>query len=235
MSLLGIFHYITGIGDSLMSGEHVDNGNYIDSYDYSWLSYLCRRLNSKCKLYSHGGASAKSWLDTYGKQLVESRDNCPCYFICLGTNDFIQKYNIGSVNDKPEANTFSGYYKLIIDMIKNKNPYAYIFACSMYEPETDTNESGLTKGDYNKAIKNICNNYQLTYYLDFINQGECILGEPDITMNGHYNTIGYYKVSYAFEKAAEKIIEENINDFKKAGLFDSFALQYEYLKKNINI
>lgn len=234
MGLLGLFPYITGIGDSLMSGEHVtDNGNYIDSFDYAWLTYLCRRLGSKCRIFSHGGATAKTWYETYGRKLFESRDKCPCYFICLGSNDHNQKFAIGTPNDSPDDNTFSGWYKNILDTIKANNPYAYIFACSMYEPETDTNEIGLTRGDYNKAVKELCKNYKFTYYLDFINQGESVLRTPEITMNGHYNTIGYYQVSFAFEKAADRIIEENIEDFKKAGLYDSFAVQYDHIKNNL--
>lgn len=233
MDLLGIFPYITGIGDSLMSGEHVtDQFDYCDSFDYAWLSYICRRNGAKCRIFSHGGATAKSWVETYGRKLYESRDKCPCYFIALGSNDHHQKFLIGSPDDKPEDNTYMGWYKNILDLIKTNNPYAYIFACSMYEPESDTNEIGLTRGDYNKAVKELCKKYDHTYYLDFINQGEAILREPDITLNGHYNTIGYYKASFAFEKAANKIIEDNIEDFKKAGLYDSFAAQYNHISKN---
>ncbi|MBQ0105091.1 MAG: SGNH/GDSL hydrolase family protein [Armatimonadetes bacterium] len=234
MNLLNIFPYITGIGDSLMSGEVVtDKFDYIDSFDYAWLTYLCRRINAKCDILSYGGATCESWLASYSRKLYESRTKCPCYFICLGSNDFGQNYKIGTVNDKQEDKTYMGYYKTILDLLKGQNPYAYIFCCSMYNPEEDKNENGDTRGDFNKAVKSLTELYDQTYYLDFINQGEYILGEPDITLNGHYNTIGYYKVSFAFEKAANKVIEENIDDFKKAGLYDSFAVQYDHIRKNI--
>lgn len=234
MGLLDIFSHITGIGDSLMSGEHVtDNMDYLDNYDYAWLTYLCRRTGAKCTIYSRGGLTTKSWLDIYGFEVCKNTDKCPCYFIALGTNDFNCQIPVGSLDDKIGAETYIGYYKQILETIKGNNPYAICFLCSQYWDENTKQENGkYSAKDYNDAVRAIADIYENCFYLDYINNHEAILGEPEITLNGHYNTIGYYKASLAFEKCANKIIEENIEAFKKIGLFNSFGTLYDHIKKN---
>ena len=233
MSLIQIFPHITGVGDSLMSGEHVtDKMDFLDNYEYAWLAYMCRRNGIKYTIKSYGGCTCESWLNSFNRETYQQIERCPCYFICLGSNDFGCCYDLGTINDDCNSKTYMSYYKTIVECIRTTNPYAYLFLCSMYSPEEDKNEKGVTRGDFNRAVKEIADHYERAYYLDFIGQGEAILGEEEITLNGHYNTIGYYKASLAFEKAANKIIEENLEDFKKVGLYHSFGYKYPGIREN---
>ncbi len=230
MGLLNIFPHITGIGDSLMAGYHIDNVYAIDNPIFSWLQYICNRNGIKLTNLSRGGLTAKSWIDIYSYFIMQ--ESCPCYIIGLDGNDWEQNYIIGSIEDDLKANTFIGYYKEIINIILNHNPYAIIFCLSTYYNMTDKNKNGDTLQDFSKAKEEITKLYKNTYFVDFYRKSKFTMPNSGFDGQNHYDTLGYYKISEDIEEYLSEIIKNNIDDFKKIGLYNSFGIKYENIKNN---
>ena len=220
MNLLNMFPRIVGIGDSLMSGElSPDQCVYIDRWEFSWLACLCRRCGATPNILSMGGLTVETWLNLFRHFHNNDPVKYPLYFICLGSNDFGGlEMPIGSIDDKEDAKTYIGWYKAIIDMIKGKSEKSIILCCSMYNNESDKNSKGMTRGDYNKAVKSITELYDRCYYLDFINNTENCLSDTKDQSFGHYDSVGYYKVALDMERLANKILSEHIDDLRMIGL-----------------
>lgn len=213
INYIGLFHRIGGIGDSLMSGEiaYYDEtegkGKYIDRYESSWLSNICRRNGLEKVHYSQGGMTVKAWLNGNQKTTFEADKVCNAYFIALGTNDLSQDYPIGNINDVSGTNSFVGYYKQIIDVVKAHAPNCCIFLMSLYNTGN--------QNAYSSIISQIANLYDNCYYVDFINNTEIYTTTGGEYSNyGHFTTLGYMIVSYTIEHLVNKIVKENLNDFK---------------------
>ncbi len=212
---------IGGIGDSLMSGELVRYNNsteqleYKDYYEMSWLSNLCRDTGSECVHYSRGGLTTKTWLENYLDSLKNEENKPSAYYIALGTNDqWRLEGGLGVESDCGTDNeTFYGLYSKIINEIKQCNPKAKIFCCSLYFKDE------MVEG-FNEAIKYMSDLYNC-YYVDFVGQyGDLYTGSnSNIYIDGgHFNTFGYIRVGKHILDITNSIIEENLSDFKFIGM-----------------
>lgn len=242
MELLRLFPKIAMIGDSLSSGEivedddralgvlfggvHPERGTVdegpacVDVYEGSWLSHICRRIGAKARHYTRGGLTAKQWLEWFNYFMVLDKEKYPCYFIALGSNDFYSSWKIGTPDDTIGEETFSGYYSEIIKSIRKVNPHAIIFCLSLYHRYTERiNQNGDNPQDFNRAIKDISDNYEKCYYLDFANTSENVLESSEYERRGHYDSIGYLAVSYEIEALANKALEENKDDLRDVSLY----------------
>ena len=213
-----IFHKIAGIGDSLMSGEigthrPGEPTRWLDCYNYSWLSNLCRITGAEAVHYSSGGRTVKSWLSGFLDKMKAETVKPSAYFIALGTND--RSYvTLGTEADcDTDAETFYGMYSKIIKEVKTFNPNATIFCCSLYFSPSD---SGTIQ--YCDAIKYMANKYGC-YYIDFLNahpeysQDGNVIREKFVA-NGHFTTHGYVRVGHEMLQLVNEVIYNNSEDFK---------------------
>lgn len=211
---LKIFHKIGVIGDSLSSGEQefVDSDglhHYLDLYDYSWLSTICRATGSRCAHYSEGGLTTESWYNgRFHGYLENEPEKCTAYFIALCTNDFLNKsYPIGTIEDCGTDNrTFFAFYSKIIELVKSVQPNAKLFLISAYF-------RGKDEEIYSAAIKELADKYKNCYYIDLIGLGSD-LGEDERFMGvTHFNTLGYVRVAKEIATITNKVILDNWKDF----------------------
>ena len=211
-----LFHRIGGIGDSLMSGELAyrdDQGvaHYDDKYDFSWLSNIARSTGATYEHYSIGGMTSKDWMaDKSGlKTKLNNDTKCSAYFIGLLTNDANKNYSVGNITDEAGTDTFVGQFKSIIDLVRTKNPYATLFLVSSYS-------SDVYYKSYSDMVKNISALYNNCYFIDLINNSDLLLnnGEDFVSM-GHFNALGYVKLSENIKDIANKEIAKNPSDILK--------------------
>lgn len=205
-----MLHNIGIVGDSLSSGEIAyadDSGeHYIDCYNYSWLSNICKVTGATSKHYSEGGMTTKKWISSNYKTKLEADDPQNAYYIALGTNDRKQNYPLGSASDASGTDSFVGYYKQIIDIVRSHAPNACIFLVSLY---SDTNETYTT---YSNMISQIADLYANCWYVDFIGNTTIRTtdGSTNYTNYGHFLTAGYIVVADTIHKLTNKILEENL-------------------------
>lgn len=214
VNYIPMFRNIGIVGDSLSSGEIAytdDDGNhYIDRYDSSWLSIIGRNNGISVKHYSQGGMTTKAWLENAGelknKLLNDNVNNA--YFIALATNDISETYPLGNLSDTKDANSFVGYFKNIIDVIKTKAPNSVIFLMPTYA-------DGEKGKQYSNMISQIAGLYDYCFYIDFVNNTDIYTGTGGVWSNlGHFTSLGYVKVAKTIEKLINKIVDENKEYFK---------------------
>ena len=209
-----MFPKMVGIGDSLMSGEHeTSQPKWVDKYEYSWLSQICRRCGSKVTHYSKGGLTAKSWLEEYGSAFKKDKDTYPVVFIALGTNDMAQNYTPGTINDTED--TFASYYKKIIKIVRDKNPHCIIFLCSLYYDNYERNTA-----KFNNTIIEISQQYKLCYYIDISNRCKYNMTKTEYKSESHFNTLGYYFISFEIQNLANEQLCNNYKDIEMIGLYN---------------
>ena len=213
-----MFHKIAGIGDSLMSGEIVvwndstQSKEYIDCYNYSWLSNLCKNTGSKAVHYSKGGRTAETWLSEFLVDMKSEVEKPSAYFIALGTNDSNRGVTLGDEDDcGTNNNTFYGLYSRIIEEVMAFNPNATIFCMSLYFNEGDRSVS------FSDAIKKIAKRYGC-YYVDFLNAHPEYSNDPSVKNDyvavGHFTTLGYIRVADNILELVNDILRENARDFR---------------------
>lgn len=100
-----IFRTIACIGDSLSSGEFESvkfdgTKEYHDFFEYSWGQFLARSCGNVVYNFSHGGITAKEYMESYADKMGfwDRNKLAQAYIIALGVND-IAKGEIGSVSD----------------------------------------------------------------------------------------------------------------------------------------
>ena len=213
-----IFHKIAGIGDSLMSGEigiyntETQSTTWIDCYNYSWLSNLCKNIGAQAVHYSSGGRTTKTWLKDYLDIMKAETEKPSAYFIALGTND-TNYVELGTEEDcDTDAETFYGMYSKIINEVKNFNPNASIFCFSLYY-----NPNYEEVINYCSAIRYMADKYGC-YYIDFINAHPeySVSGEirNKFVASGHFTTHGYVRLGQEMLKLVNEAIYNDSEDFK---------------------
>lgn len=213
-----MFHKIAGIGDSLMSGEIVmwndekQAYDYIDCYNYSWLSNLCRDIGAEAVHYSRGGRTTKTWLNEYLDVMKSETEKPSAYFIGLGTNDSNRNVVLGEESDCGTLNdTFYGNYSRIIDEIKGFNPDAVIFCLSLYFVESDRSVL------FSDAIRRIAE-LKNCYYVDFLNSHSEYSSDDKVrskyVYRGHFTTLGYIRVGEEILELTNSMIDENAADLR---------------------
>ena len=223
-----IFHKIAGIGDSLMSGELAfyseseQTNKFIDLHKYSWLSNLCKNIGAEATHYSSGGKSTKSWLEEKLNDMKSESVLPSAYYIGLGTNDASDvdgspRVPLGTIADcDTNKQTFYGYYSRIIKEVKEFNPHAKIFCCSLYY----TIDYNLEKTqNYCRAISEMCDKYGC-YYIDFFSKyGEFYSRNDNVFMSvGHFTSPGYVRVGKEIQQLTNEVISGNQTDFMFVGL-----------------
>ena len=215
-----MFSRLAVIGDSLSSGELVyknESGEWIyeDRYGNSWLSYLAREYGASARThYAAGGMTCKRWLDDYtAKFNLDAPFNA--YFIALGTNDAYKKpYELGTIDDAVGSNTFAGYYKQIVELVRAKAPNAVIFCVSNY--------SGNKESQYNQMIQSISELYDGCFYVDLVNKGDLSLADGGVFVSGsHFTTLGYIRIARNIAHLVNEIVVENGEWFKFFALNNS--------------
>lgn len=217
INFMTIFHKLGVIGDSLASGEIVRNDEYIDRYEFSWLSNIARRNGLKCEHYSKGGMTAKNWLNNTGSLYDKFQNDdelASAIFIALGTNDISADYSVGNSTDTAGSNSFCGYVKKIIETVRTKNPNCVIFMVSLYSL-TDTSKI------YSNAIRDLSKLYELCYFVNYADNSNGVVTEStdwNISRYGHFTTTSYVVVSNIIEKLCNDIVNINQNTFGYFGL-----------------
>lgn len=243
MELLRLFPRIAMVGDSLASGEIVDNDERAlgvlyggvhpdrgvvnegpachDLYESSWCSHICRRINAQSKHFTKGGITAKGWLEYINYYMAIDKIKYPLFFVALGANDFNCGFKLGTSKDTLKSDTFAGYYNEVIKSIKTINPHAVVLCLSMYydDDESAPNALGDKRSDYSNMIKQITTNYEKVYYLDFAHECENVLNKTKHIRGGHYDSVGYLAISYEIEKLANKVLLENVDDLRDVTLY----------------
>jgi len=217
-----IFHKIAGIGDSLMSGElafwseEEQKNKFVDCYNYSWLSNLCKNIGAEAVHYSRGGQTTKTWLEQQLPKMKEETILPSAYYIALGTNDSDESklpQGLGTFDDcGTDKETFYALYSKIIREVQAFNPHAKIFCCSLYYGNNDT----ITK--FCNAIKEMSEKYGC-YYVDFINTyGQFYKNSSPFISVGHFTSTGYVRVAREMQILTNEIISKNQSDFRFVGL-----------------
>ena len=213
-----IFHKIAGIGDSLMSGElafwseEEQKNKFVDCYNYSWLSNLCKNIGAEAVHYSRGGQTTKTWLAEQLTKMKQETILPSAYYIALGTNDS-NHIDLGTIEDcGTDAQSFYGLYSKIIKEVQAFNPHAKIFCCSLYYRVSNNTEG------YCNAIKEMSDKYGC-YYIDFFsNYAENYNTSNHLISVGHFTSPGYVKVGRDIQNLTNEIIKNNLEDFMFVGL-----------------
>ena len=214
-----MFPKMSVVGDSLSSGCLYQDEQYTDYYGNSWLTYITRRSNLQRNHYSVGGLTAKAWLESQYCTKLQSDQASDLYFIALGTNDsWLTPYPVGSVTDEPGANTFAGYMKQIVNIVRTKAPNAPIFMISMYKKNAA----------FDTVISGIAGLNEGVYYLPFDDFSEINTDTGGVWSAGsHFTTIGYQYVANVILNLMNSAIEKNMSDFKFFGKYTP-ADQYDF-------
>lgn len=216
-----LFPRMAVIGDSLSSGEMYVNGGYSDFYGNSWLSMIARQTGAKRNHFARGGLTAKTWIDYY-QTIFNNSEVADVYYIALGTNDnYLSPYPLGNITDEAGTNSFVGYYKYIIGLVKAKAPHASIMCVSLYNNQTSHNQ-------YNTMIENISNLYDNTYYVDFIHNSAITTETEGYTSHSHFNTMGYLYVANIIYKLTQEIVSAREADFRFYGQYNMQENAMEY-------
>lgn len=239
--LYGIFHHWGFVGDSLMSGELAQTGDYQDRYAYSWAQRLVAMIGqAEGTNWSKGGLKTADWLSTYwtnhesgwtyeGRESKVNADKKQAYVICLGTNDAGQSVAV---------NTFDTNYKAIITHIKSVNADAKIFVVTIpkiWQPLCETNGYN----DKIRALSSMSNVYVVDLHHDI---PELTTDELDVYMNlGHMTTTGYQWLAGVMAELIDKCVQANISSFKWVGKMltttedkDSIVKRIDDIEHNVN-
>ena len=202
------------IGDSLASGEiaYTEGGtdHYVDRYDGSWLSEICRTIGATPTHYSRGGMTAKAWLEDAGsyKSQLQTDGALNAYYLALGTNDISESYPIGTTADTAGTDSFVGYMRSIIEYVHGIAPYAPIFLVSTY----GTSVNHVT---YSNMIASIAGLYDYCYFVDYKNNADIFTSTGGVWSNlGHFTSVGYVRVADKIKLLTNDLIKTNAEDFK---------------------
>lgn len=202
--LICIFKRLGVIGDSLACGLMNLDGSLSD-FSKSWLSFMGQRYGIPCENYARGGIATKTWLESTLKTSLQNAEHaCDAYFIALCTNDYGEDYPVGTASDEVGADSFCGYLKQIISVVRTKNPNATIFCMSPY-----SSSSSMKK--YGTAITNVCALYPYCFYVDFVNNSAQEIHISPYVGGGHYSQLGYFFISKDVEKLVNEIITKPAN------------------------
>lgn len=216
--LLGIFHTVGVIGDSLAAGNGRvnDYSHFHDFYEYSWVACLKRKLQNEMYNFSKSGLTTRTWLtDSMGYSLMSDGDhNAQGYIIALGVNDVqLGADYLGSESDinvsdyTQDADTFYGNYARIISLCK-----AQVENCKIFVVTIPSNNELVQS--FNTAIRYMATIFSDVYVVELGTEfGNTYNYMYRNGVSGHYTPAGYmYVANYIGDKIA-KIIYENPQPF----------------------
>lgn len=220
--LLGVFHSIGVIGDSLASGQGRANSmnESHDFYEYSWPQVIARELGVTVYNFTKSGLTTRTWLtDAKGYPLAsDGEHDVQCYIICLGANDISSYSSVGvplgtSADidmDNPEnnADTYYGNYGKIIQRMKGLEPRAVFFLLT--NPSYGDSSK---RAQYNAAVAEIAGMFDRCHFVEL---DESLYASGFIKENlvaGHYTPAGYaYIGEYVMEMISD-VVRKNPSEF----------------------
>ena len=220
--LLGIFHKIGVIGDSLASGQGRKNsmGEYEDFYEYSWPQSIARELGVTVYNFTKSGLTTRTWLtDGMGYPLAsDGEHDVQCYIICLGANDISSSSPVGvplgtpaDIDvDNPEnnADTYYGNYGKIIQRMKALEPRAVFFLL----PNPSYGDSS-KRVQYNAAVAEIAGMFERCHFVEL---DESLYASGFIKENlvaGHYTPAGYAYIGEHVMEMISDVVRKNPSEF----------------------
>lgn len=221
-SYASIFRSWGFIGDSLCSGEMEcyaqgeDYVRYVDMYEYSWGQQLCRLTGSEGWNFSHGGQTAKGWLQEMDGQRgwgYAKENPKQAYIIALGVNDFYR--GLGGVPGFA-VEEFTADYETIIRNVQSIQPEAKIFV--MTRPREDVH--GNDYDSWNDIVRAMPSKFENVYVIDLYKDAPVYDEEfkAKYYLNGHLSASGYLWTALFLMDAIDKIVKDNYEDFKNVPL-----------------
>lgn len=227
-----VFRTMAFIGDSLSSGEFEtrdENGEpgYHDMYEYSWGQYIARKNGLKAYNFSHGGMTAKAYIESFAENngLWDKEKACQAYVIALGVNDvYNRNTEIGSIDDidlkdyRKNKQTFAGYYSMIIERYKEISPDAKFFFVTF--PNTNTPERDEKTHGVINLLYDFAEHYENSYVIDLYKYGPVYdkKFEEKFFLYGHMNPSGYILTARMIDSYIDYIVRHNPEEFKTIGL-----------------
>lgn len=215
---LSVFEKIGIVGDSYASGVVYINSSGGDSgntyRNLSWGKQLARMRGFECNLFTRGGYTTKSFIESadFGLSVLLAADPQQLYILALGINDAASSGGVpvGSISDiGTENNTYYRNYAYIISAIKNHAPNAKIVIST-----TATNPiTGKTYSDYNAAVVDLADYFDIVC-IDQMSDG-FFSSEPYIGMvNYHPTAVAYGGMALAIERLICKSFVKDYNYWK---------------------
>lgn len=221
---LSLFHKVAVIGASWDSGYFSTNGtNRFESHSHSWLANAARRNGVEYHCFARRSAWTRVWLNDaafkpYCIDAMQEGTACDLYIISLNGNDANNggMSYLGSPSDINDddynlnADTYYGNYAKIIQLIKQKSPYARIVC--IYS--TRTNDA--VRDAFRSAVDYIADKYGLPviswndddWYNDNMTDSSLLIGD-------HPTTMQLGGVSMSFERLLSKCIATHYDYFNK--------------------
>lgn len=241
-SLTSIFRKVAFIGDSLSSGEFQltdskGESSYYDMFEYSWGQYIARKNGIEAYNFSRGGMTTKWYMDSFADEMNfwDPEKACQAYVIALGVNDiYNQHIPLGSIGDiKPDyhdnAQTFAGYYGMIISRYKEISPDAKFFFITFPD---EPNRDQKTIAEFSDLLNDFAEHFDNSYVIDIGKYGPLYDSEfkAKYFLNGHMNPAGYIFTANMIDSYIDYIIRHNSADFNKVGFINS-GIDHEELKR----
>ncbi|MGE7881697.1 SGNH/GDSL hydrolase family protein [Bacillus sp. NPDC094077] len=159
------FKKINFLGDSLTA----QTGHASKPY-HSWIGDW---LGAKVNNYGISGSTVGSNYDPMSVRYTDMDDNADAVIVYGGTNDFGRNQPLGTMADRTNE-TFYGAMHVLLQGLWKKYPDKKIGFISMHHFGTDffkeINSFGLTKLDYVKATREVCEYYSISL-LDLYRSG----------------------------------------------------------------
>ena len=239
-SYTSIFRTMAFVGDSLSSGEFETKDpegkrGYHDMYEYSWGQYLARANGLKGYNFSRGGMTAKEYIESFAEErgFWDKDKAAQAYVIALGINDLYgRKMEIGTIDDvHPEdytknAQTFIGYYAMIISRYKEISPDAKFFFVTFPNESWHAGEGIAEK--MREVLYDLCKVFENSYVIDLLEYGPEYDEEFTYNLwNGHMNPMGYIVTARFIDSYIDYIIRHNPKDFNYVG-FIGTDIKYKW-------
>jgi len=226
--MTSILQKVVVVGDSLSSGEtellHENNQrSYHDKYESSWPQFIARDAGIKVTNYTHGGETAKNFLNVVEKYNApyysEENSKANAYILALGVNDVVNcKYEVGKVEDTFDENSesFAHYYGTIISKYKELEPNARFFLLTMPKDIDDDDYTKEVKRKHAELLHEFEKEVKHCFVVDFYNEVPTHDKEfkKQYYLNGHLNAAGYRLTALLVESAIDAIIRNNMDEFR---------------------
>lgn len=231
----GILRSVACIGDSLDSGEmqvQYPEGkmNYLDKYEYSWLSYFGRVTGNEIRHFSRGGMSTREYVETFADAngYWNPAKACHAYVITLGTNDISEMVegtlDFGSIDDidfndyHNNRKTYAGYYGTIIQRYREISPRCRIFLTITFHESEPKRIEFIRKQQ--ELLRQFTERFELCYVMDFFKYGPAMTEDfrRKFYMNGHMSPAGYLLKGRLYTSYIDYVIRHNLDDFTQIAM-----------------
>ena len=217
---LSMFDSIACIGDSLSCGwtQLKDGTIKGNNYKYSVFEYFKKKYNTKVYWCGASGANTtqfinddipESFCEPYTKKgigYMKRIGQQSLYIVSMGTNDYLQKFTVGTPDDIDNTSTFYGTYNKIVKEIHVYAPNAFILLVSAFASEASGGVSDAYRVTVPKYIASLYPDYCM--FIDITKQLSLV---KDMYFNTHYGEIGYFNIANIIDQIAGASIQNNRN------------------------